>query len=131
WFFGALVLSQLPVYTKHVLHGDESVVTLLLAIFSVAIGIGSILTEKLSRGRVELGIVPIGAFFLTVFTADLYFIDYGAIVGSSLVSARDLFTGDVPFDRVRLLVDFTMMGMSFAIFMVPLFALIQLRSDAD
>lgn len=130
WFFGAMMLSQLPVYTKHFLNGDESVVTLLLAVFSVAIGVGSILTEKLSRGMIELGIVPIGAFFLTVFTADLFFINYGA-PAETAVTASAVLKGTVPFTSWRVLLDFTMIGISFAVFMVPLFALIQARSDEE
>jgi hypothetical protein len=130
WFFGAMMLSQLPVYTKHVLHGDESVVTLLLAVFSIAIGAGSILTERLSRGMIELGIVPIGAFFLTVFTADLYFINYGTPAASPLTAAA-LLSNQTPFNSWRVLADFAMVGIFFAVFMVPLFALIQARSDEE
>ena len=48
WFFGAVFLSQFPAFAKDVLHGDEQVASLLLVVFSVGIGIGSLLCEMLS-----------------------------------------------------------------------------------
>src|SRR5207249_53081 len=66
WFYGAIFLAQVPGYTKDVLHGDESVTTTLLAVFSIGIGLGSLLCEKLSRGRVEIGLVPFGAFGMSL-----------------------------------------------------------------
>ena len=130
WFFGAIVLSQLPVYAKHVLHADETVVTMLLAVFSISVGIGSILTEKLSRGMIELGIVPIGALGLTIFTGDLYFIPYNP-AGEGLISAAQFWAAAKSGANFRILFDFTMIGISFSLFIVPLFALIQIRSDED
>ena len=72
WFFGATLLAQFPNFAKVVLYGDESVFILLLSVFSIGIGIGSLMCEKLSKGKVELGLVLFGAIGLTVFGADLY-----------------------------------------------------------
>lgn len=130
WFFGATVLTQLPVYAKHVLHANESVVTLLLAVFSLSVGVGSILTEKLSRGMIELGLVPIGALGLTIFTGDLFIINYSPNSGE-LISASVMLQSSVNFDAWRVLLDFTMVGVFFSMFIVPLFALIQTRSDKE
>ncbi len=130
WFFGAIVLSQLPVYVKHVLHADETVVTLLLAVFSISIGVGSILTEKLSRGVIELGIVPIGALGLTIFTGDLYFISYNP-ANDTLYNASQFWAAAKSGANMRIIFDFMMIGIFFSMFMVPLFALIQIRSDED
>jgi hypothetical protein len=49
WFFGAVFLSQFPSFAKDVLHGDEQVASLLLVVFSIGIGIGSLLCEMLSQ----------------------------------------------------------------------------------
>ena len=65
WFFGAAVLSILPVYCESLLHVNENVVTCFLAMFTIGIGIGSVLCEKLSFGRVELGLVPLGSLGMT------------------------------------------------------------------
>ena len=73
WFYGALVLAQLPLYSKSVLGGSEQVVTLLLVIFSAGVGLGSLLCERLSGHKVEIGLVPFGSIGLTVFAIDLYF----------------------------------------------------------
>jgi MFS family permease len=73
WFFGAVFLSQFPSLAKEVLHGNEQVASLLLVVFSVGIGIGSLLCEVLSRRHVEIGLVPLGAIGMSVFSIDLYF----------------------------------------------------------
>ena len=73
WFFGAVFLSLFPAFAKEVLHGNEQVASLLLVVFSVGIGIGSLLCEVLSRRHVEIGLVPLGAIGMTVFSVDLYF----------------------------------------------------------
>src|SRR5205823_6643291 len=65
WFYGATLLAQFPIYAKEVLGGDESVFILLLTVFSLGIGVGSLLCERLSGRRVEIGLVPFGALGLT------------------------------------------------------------------
>jgi hypothetical protein len=77
WFYGALVLSQFPLYAKDYLHGDHSVFVLLLTVFSLGIGAGSLLCEKLSGRKVEIGLVPFGAIGLSLFGIDLYFASLG------------------------------------------------------
>ena len=73
WFFGASFLTQFNSFTKDVLVGGPQVVTLLLTVFSVGIGAGSLLCERLSGHKIELGIVPFGSLGMTIFAADLYF----------------------------------------------------------
>ncbi|HEX3137968.1 MAG TPA: MFS transporter, partial [Casimicrobiaceae bacterium] len=73
WFYGALVLAQLPLFAKNVLGGSEQIVTLLLVLFSAGIGVGSLLCERLSGRKVEIGLVPFGSIGLTAFAVDLYF----------------------------------------------------------
>ncbi len=71
WFYGATYLTQFANFTKDVLGGDEHVATLLLAIFSIGIGMGSLLCERLSGHKVEIGLVPFGSIGLSVFAIDL------------------------------------------------------------
>ncbi len=73
WFFGGVFTMQLPNYTKIFLGGTESVSILVLALFSIGVGVGSLLCEKLSGRRVEIGLVPFGSIGLTLFGIDLYF----------------------------------------------------------
>ena len=99
WFYGAMFLAQFPGFAQDVLGGDEHVVTLLLALFSVGIGIGSLLCERLSGRKVELGLVPFGSIGLTLFAIDLWLASRGlhatASPGSTC-SSRSRRTGAWP-----------------------------------
>lgn len=130
WFFGGTLLAQVPNFTKHMLHADEGVVTLLLSVFSLSIGVGAILCAKLSRGEIELGLVPIGAFGMTVFLADLAFIAYPP-AGAALMGVGALFDGPWAGTGIRVMADLGLVGLSGSLFIVPLYALIQARADAE
>jgi 1-acyl-sn-glycerol-3-phosphate acyltransferase len=125
WFYGALVLSQFPVYAKDYLHGDHSVFVLLLTVFSLGIGIGSLLCEKLSGRKVEIGLVPFGSIGLSLFGIDLYFASL-AYTNSATVDAFALLA--LP-GSLRILADLVLIGVFGGFFIVPLFALIQTRCD--
>ena len=88
WFFGAVFLSLFPAFAKEVLHGDEHVASLLLVVFSVGIGVGSLLCESLSRRHVEIGLVPLGAIGMSVFAIDLYFASRALPVSANLTLAQ-------------------------------------------
>jgi 1-acyl-sn-glycerol-3-phosphate acyltransferase len=125
WFYGATLLAQFPVYARDVLGGDESVFILLLSVFSVGIGAGSLLCERMSGRRVEIGLVPFGAIGLTLFGVDLYFAS--AVPGTSGgAHFTDLLR--VP-GHWRLLVDIALLGLFGGFYIVPLYALIQTRSE--
>jgi len=129
WFYGALVLSQFPLYAKDYLHGDHSVFVLLLAIFSLGIGTGSLLCEKLSGRKVEIGLVPFGAIGLSVFGIDLYFASLAfttATTSTATVGALGLLA---QAGTLRILLDLLLLGVFGGLFIVPLFALIQTRCD--
>jgi 1-acyl-sn-glycerol-3-phosphate acyltransferase len=125
WFYGALVLSQFPLFAKDYLHGDHSVFVLLLTIFSLGIGTGSLLCEKLSGRKVEIGLVPFGAIGLSVFGIDLYFASL-SYTNTATVDAIGVLahTG-----MLRILADLLLLGVFGGLFIVPLFALIQTRCD--
>ncbi|HOW76423.1 MAG TPA: MFS transporter [Candidatus Competibacteraceae bacterium] len=126
WFLGATYLAQLPNYTKLTLGGDEHVVTLLLTTFALGIGIGSLLCERLSGRRVELGLVPFGAIGLTVFGVDLFFAAAPVAPEASLIGAVEFLRN---FSHWRVLMDILLMGMFGGFYIVPLFALVQQRSE--
>ena len=125
WFYGAMFLSQFPNFTKDVLGGGEHVVTLLLAVFSVGIGLGSLLCEKLSGHKIEIGLVPFGSIGLTIFAIDLFF------ASSTGVHVTPL--GAMAFLQQRgswhVLFDLLMIGIFGGFYIVPLYALIQSRSE--
>ncbi len=126
WTFGSIFLSTFPAYTKDVLGGNETVATLFLALFSVGIGIGSMLCERLSRERVELGLVPIGSFGMSVFVLDLWAVGQPWPVPDvplTVVALLSSFTG------LRIAFDLSMLALSGGLLIVPLYALIQLRAE--
>ncbi len=125
WFLGALVLAQLPAYAKDYLGGAPGVVTLLLATFSVGVGTGSLLTERLSGHKVEIGLVPFGSIGITLFALDLYFASPGRASGNPL-SAFQFLSGD---GSLRILVDLFFLGLFGGFYAVPLYALIQSRTQ--
>ncbi len=126
WFFGATYLAQLPNYTRLTLGGNEQVVTLLLTLFSLGIGLGSLLCERLSGHRVELGLVPFGAIGLTLFGVDLYFAAPGAGYEGTLMGAG-AFLGTPGHWRV--VMDMVLVGLFGGFYIVPLYALVQQRSE--
>jgi 1-acyl-sn-glycerol-3-phosphate acyltransferase len=125
WFYGALVLSQFPVYAKDYLHGGHGVFVLLLTVFSLGIGSGSLLCERLSGRKVEIGLVPFGAIGLSAFGIDLYFASLAYHNKVTVEVAGLLAQPGVP----RILGDLLMLGVFGGLFIVPLFALIQTRCD--
>ena len=125
WFFGATFLSQFPSFTKEVMHGNEQVASLLLVVFSVGIATGSLLCEVLSKRHVEIGLVPLGAIGMSVFAIDLYFASRG--LGASPVMSLSTFIAQPAHWRV--MADLALLSLFAGLYSVPMYALIQLRSQ--
>ena len=112
WFFGSTFLTSFTPFTRDVLHGDEGMVTMLLATFSIGIALGSLACERLSGGKIEIGLVPFGSIGMTVFAVDLWLASRGAQPHMGRVMA-DLF----------------LLAMFAGFYSVPLYALIQARAQ--
>ena len=127
WFMGSVLLAQIPNLTNVHLSGETTVVTMILAIFTIAVAFGSLICERLSGGRIEIGIVPIGAFGLSFAGIDLYF-----AIGALEVANRYEWLAflSVP-GSPRLLIDFALIGFFGGMFIVPLYALIQMRTPEE
>ena len=127
WFFGATFLTSFSPFAKDVLGGNENVVTLLLGVFSVGIGTGSLLCEKMSGHKVEIGLVPFGSIGMTVFAVDMYFATHAMQPAGAL--------GVVGFFGIganwRVLADLFLLAMFGGFYSVPLYALIQTRSEGS
>ena len=127
WFFGAVFLSQFPALAKNVLHGDEHVASLLLVVFSIGIGVGSLLCEVLSRRHVEIGLVPLGAIGMSVFAFDLYL----ATNHLPAVAPQGVASFLAQPAHWRVLFDLFALSLSAGLYSVPMYALIQMRSPAS
>ena len=128
WYFGATILAQIPSYSLHVLESkDPMTTTVLMAVFSISVGVGSLIAEKLSRGEIELGLVPIGALGLSLFCGDLYFVDSSmssmALIDWPIIGVSGI---QIPW---RVLIDLALIGAMGSLFIVPLYAYVQFRSD--
>jgi 1-acyl-sn-glycerol-3-phosphate acyltransferase len=125
WFFGSIFLTSFTPFARQVLGGDESVVTLLLAVFSIGIGAGSLACERLSARRVEIGLVPFGSIGMTLFAVDLWLASRGLAGGGSRGAAA--FAADASSWRV--MADLFFLAFFGGLFSVPLYALIQSRAE--
>lgn len=117
WFLGALVLAQLPILATRVIGGDEVVITRLLAIFTLGVGVGSLASERIGAGRIELGLIAPASLGMTAFLVDL-------ALGASGAPGD----GTIP---LRLGVDLFALGLLGGVYVVPLHALLQERSAPE
>ena len=126
WFLGATYLAQIPGFTHEYLHGDESVVTLILAVFSIGIATGSLLCERLAGRVVSLGLVPVGAAGLTLFGLLLWAGAGQIAVGLDQLSWRELLHQPAAWWVMGCILGLGTFG---GFYIVPLYALIQARTD--
>ncbi|MFK7995159.1 MAG: MFS transporter [Granulosicoccus sp.] len=131
WFMGATYLAQFPVYARDVLGGSVDVFTTLLATFSIGIAVGSVLCERMSHGRVEIGLVPFGAIGLSLFGLDLVL----ATTAYAQPGLSENMLGVSGFVQTagawRILMDIFLIGLFGGFYIVPLYALIQKTSAPD
>lgn len=127
WFMGATYLTQFPNFAREHLFADSTVVSLLLALFSVGIATGSWLCEKLSFNQVELGILPFGILGLTIFSADLLWAV--PAIESFPSQYYDVQSFVAQSSHIRVMIDLFLVGVSGGVFIVPLYAFIQSRSE--
>lgn len=127
WFIGTVLTAQLPTYAEVNLGGREQLYLLALALFSIGVGVGSLLCEKLSGRRVELGLVPLGALGVSAFLLDLYF----ARSGEALVAGVSTWEFVRTASNWRIIIDLLGVGLFAGFFVVPLYALMQQRTPSN
>jgi 1-acyl-sn-glycerol-3-phosphate acyltransferase len=128
WFFGALLLVQLPLYCQKILHADESLVTVTIVVFSIGVGVGSLLCERLSGRQVEIGLVPFGSIGLSLFALDWVIASPRVDAQGAAQALLDLHGLLALHGGVRTLFDIGAIGVFGGFFVVPLNALVQQRS---
>ncbi|MCB1936291.1 MAG: acyl-[ACP]--phospholipid O-acyltransferase [Nitrosomonas sp.] len=128
WLFGASFLSQFPTFAKDVVGGNEQVVTLFLATFTIGIAIGSLLCNRLLKGEIAATYVPLGIIGMTLFTVDMYLasssllpVETGALIGAGVYFES--------FAHWRILIDLLGISICGGIYIVPLYAIIQHRTE--
>jgi len=115
---------QIPAYTLSILNGNEAITTMILVAFAVGVGIGSLLCERLSGHKIELGLVPFGSIGLSVFSLDLFFAQ-NSLHPTAVGSVGEFFARP---GSLRIFFDMAMLGAFGGLYSVPLYALIQQRA---
>ena len=127
WLYGAAMTMQVPAYTLEILNGNEKITTILLAGFAIGVGIGALICEKLSKRKIEIGLVPIGSIGLSLFTIDLWVSQpesYTTVVNTTY----EFFQRSGSF---RIIIDIILIGAFGGLFSVPLYAFIQTKSPKN
>jgi len=131
WFFGATFLTQFPTFGKDIIGGDEGVGTLFNCAFSLGIGLGSLLCNRLLKGEIHAIYVPLAAILMTLFSIDLYFASMKVMGSLSMVEGADLISFS-EFLRhginLRILFDLVMIAACGGVYIVPLYAILMDRS---
>jgi MFS family permease len=129
WLYGACFLTQVPNFSVAILGGDPKLISILLSFFIVGVAIGSLCCNRLSRGQVEPGLVPVGALGLSLFAIDLYFSSthYAAINASGTTVMPMAFLSML--SGLRILADLLFIGLFGGLFIVPVYAMIQRNTD--
>lgn len=126
WFYGATFLTQVPEFSKTILHGNEVVVIFMLGLFSIGVSIGSLLCKQFTKNQVSLKLLPFGIAGLSVFAIDLFFslrgIDNIQLSAENLLGISELLAID---GSVRVFMDLFFLGFSGGIYIVPLYAYMQ------
>lgn len=129
WLFGAALLSILPALCKELFQGSETVGTMFMSTFTIGMGLGSIVCNKLSGKRVEVGMVPLAAVGMSLFLLDLFWVctnwNYHTL---ELLSIPDFFKLD---GSVRAIFDLTMVTIFGGMFIIPQQAYMQRNSDPE
>lgn len=131
WLYGATYLAQFPTFANEVLKSNEEVVTLLLSVFSIGIGAGSLICNKLLKGMVTARFVPLASLMMTVFSVDLYFASSNIMVTSpdivgQLYGAKEFLSS---IQNWRVVGDLFGIAVAGGIYIVPLYAIMQTESD--
>ncbi len=128
WLVGAILLALVPQLVKTTIGGDESVVTLFLAVFTIGIALGSMAAARLSERRILLALTPIAGVIVGVFSLDLAFATYGMTPAEPLIGWTEFVRSAAD---IRILVDLLAIAAAGGLFVVPVFAFLQSEAGED
>ena len=127
WLVGAIYLGQFAAFARLVLHADNQVVTVFLTLFSLGVGLGSLLCARLLKGEISAWPLPLAALAITLFTLDFALSSGAAALPSGQLGGLGSFLDR--WQSWRLMVDLLAISMAGGVYTVPLYAIIQARSD--
>lgn len=127
WFIGITFLSQFPIYAKDIINGNEMVVTLLLSVFSIGIGVGSALCNKLLKGQINGRLVPFGSLGISFGILCFCIFSHLYQAPQEVVGLQEFFVDAYSYLIVLSLLIVAVFG---GVYIVPLYAIMQHRSNA-
>lgn len=127
WALGGGLVTLLPVYGKNVLQVDSDVVNLFQAVFSIGVAIGAVVCGKLSHQRLELGLVPFGSIGISLFLGDIAYLGSPFQVAPEQLLSRAEFLHE-PM-AWRILFDFIGFAACSGLYIVPLYTMLQQRTE--
>jgi acyl-[acyl-carrier-protein]-phospholipid O-acyltransferase / long-chain-fatty-acid--[acyl-carrier-protein] ligase len=122
WTMGATLMTEFPVIARDTLHSDGTVLTLLLTVFAVGVGVGSMQSARLLRGDVSARLVPFAGIGISIFCWD--FASAASSAGTIATAATALST----LAGWRMIIDLFLLAACGGVFSVPLYAIIQDRA---
>jgi acyl-[acyl-carrier-protein]-phospholipid O-acyltransferase / long-chain-fatty-acid--[acyl-carrier-protein] ligase len=128
WLFGATVVAGLPVFAKDVLFANEQVVTVMLSVFAVGVGLGSLLAERLLRGEISARYVPLAGIAMGLCAIDLHRASSGRVPAAVLFGVSGFLSTPGSW---RLLIDLFLVALFGGLFTVPLYAILQHESAPE
>ncbi len=127
WFIGAVYTTQLPTFTKLHLGGNDNVFNLMLTLFSIGIGSGSVLCAKLSHRRLNLGWVAVGTVGMAIFGLLLVSLVHGTHYHEYSGIGSFLLRGDA----YAVMLCIVLLGFCGGFFSVPLYTWLQTASSEE
>ncbi len=127
WFIGLTFLSQFPIYTKNIINGDEFIVTLFLSIFSIGIGVGSVMCNKLLKGQINGNLVPLGSIGISLGILFFCFASNIYQTPESIISLGEFFANSLA--SYLIVLSLLVIAIFSGVYIVPLYAIMQHRSD--
>lgn len=127
WFFGATILTQFPTFIKNILDGSSEIFVVFLSVFSIGIGVGSLLCNKLLKGKITAKYVPYAIAMMSVFIFDIYFAtSHHSIQHQGFLTIKPFFS---QFHNIRIIIDVFLLTVYSGLFIVPLYAIVQEHSE--
>jgi acyl-[acyl-carrier-protein]-phospholipid O-acyltransferase/long-chain-fatty-acid--[acyl-carrier-protein] ligase len=127
WALGAVFLTQFPTYTKQIIHGNAHIVTWFLALFSIGIAIGSILCNKLLKGKISLHLAPWGCLGMSLFIIDFY--TASQLYQPSSMNEISLTLFLQQWQGIHITLALLLLAICSGLYIVPLYAVIQHDSE--
>ena len=124
WFLGYVIHSQLNPITAQILLADEKVAVLLLIMFTIGIGLGSLLCSRVLGAEISARWAPLAGILMSLFSVDLYWA-LNSVAQDSVGIRHNIGTFLDDARHWRVLADMLLLSVAAGFYIVPLYTLLQ------